>query len=155
PILDTQVERADAYERYMRHVLERPYLVGAHWFEHADEPAQGRFDGENDNWGIVNIHDDEYPELAARMRLGNGTIYQRGLAPPLIPTPTPTPGTVPQSCELDQYHGCRVLHVEGTGHFRTALIDGVWWLITPEGNAHFSAGVVGTRPEGDYAPSLD
>jgi hypothetical protein len=77
PTLATQAERAAAYERYMRHVLERPYMVGAHWFEYADEPAEGRFDGENDNWGIVNIEDDEYPELAARMRLVNGSLYGR------------------------------------------------------------------------------
>jgi hypothetical protein len=77
PTLATQTDRANAYEGYMRHVLERPYMVGAHWFEYTDEPAQGRFDGENDNWGIVNIQDDEYPEIEARMRLVNGSIYQR------------------------------------------------------------------------------
>jgi len=77
PILARQADRADAYERYMRRVLERPYMVGAHWFEYADEPAEGRFDGENDNWGIVNIEDVEYAELAARMRAVNGAFYQR------------------------------------------------------------------------------
>ena len=158
PVLDTQTERAAAYEGYMRHVLERPYMVGAHWFEYADEPAQGRFDGENDNWGIVNIQDDEYPELAAHMQLVNGSIYQRGLGTTTtrIPTPTPTPTATaaPRVCGVDRFQGCTAVHVEGTGHFRTALIDGVWWLVTPEGNAFFSAGVVGTRPEGDYVPAL-
>jgi agarase len=77
PVLATQAERAAAYEQYMRHVLARPYLVGAHWFEYADEPAEGRFDGENDNWGIVNINDVEYPELAAHMQLLDSVIYQR------------------------------------------------------------------------------
>jgi hypothetical protein len=77
PTLATQADRAAAYEGYMRHVLQRPYLVGAHWFQYTDQPAQGRFDGENNNWGIVNVHDDEYPELAARMRLVNAAIYQR------------------------------------------------------------------------------
>jgi hypothetical protein len=77
PTLATQADRAAAYEGYMRHVLQRSYLVGAHWFEYVDEPAQGRFDGENSNWGIVSIEDDEYPELAARMRVVNASIYQR------------------------------------------------------------------------------
>jgi len=77
PTLATQVERAAAYDAYMQRVLERPYMVGAHWFKYADEPAQGRADGENDNWGIVNVDDVEYPDLAARMRLVNGSIYQR------------------------------------------------------------------------------
>ncbi len=77
PKLATQSDRAAAYERYMRRVLERPYLVGAHWFQYADQPAEGRFDGENDNWGIVDINDSEYRELAASMRLVNGSLYQR------------------------------------------------------------------------------
>src|SRR5262249_26970355 len=34
------------------------------------------------------------------------------------------------------------------------LIDGVWWLITPAGNAFFSAGVNHITPDGDYAPAL-
>ena len=77
PTLATQTERAGAYESYMRHVLERPYMVGAHWFEYADEPATGRFDGENDNWGIVDIEDNEYTELAGRMQQVNATLYAR------------------------------------------------------------------------------
>ena len=77
PKLATQTERAASYESYMRRVLQRPYMVGAHWFEYTDQPAEGRFDGENDNWGIVDIHDGEYQELAARMKLVNDSLYQR------------------------------------------------------------------------------
>src|SRR5262249_25096978 len=57
PILQTQAERADRWEWYMRQVLARPYLVGAHWFEWCDEPVGGRFDGENSNLGIVTVED--------------------------------------------------------------------------------------------------
>ena len=67
PTLATQSERADAYERYARSVLARPYIVGLHWFEYADQPVHGRFDGEDDNWGFVNIRDDLYPEMFLRM----------------------------------------------------------------------------------------
>lgn len=74
-VLATQAERADRYESYMDRVLARPYLVGAHWFEYVDEPAEGRFDGENDNFGIVDIRDDEYAELAERMRAVNTAMY--------------------------------------------------------------------------------
>lgn len=77
PKLETQTERAAKYEAYMRRVLERPYMVGAHWFEYADQPAEGRFDGENDNWGIVNIRDVEYSELAAAMQRVDASIYNR------------------------------------------------------------------------------
>ena len=82
PVLATQADRADAYARYLQNLLARPYVVGAHWFEYADEPSTGRFDGENDNWGIVDIHDDEYTALATRMQEVNGGIYQRPLSTP-------------------------------------------------------------------------
>lgn len=67
PILATQTDRADAYERYALSVLERPYIVGLHWFEYADQPITGRFDGEDDNWGFVSLADDLYPEMFLRM----------------------------------------------------------------------------------------
>jgi hypothetical protein len=54
--------------------------VGAHWFEYADEPATGRFDGEDDNWGLVDVHDDLYPALFVRMWGVNGGLYPRRLA---------------------------------------------------------------------------
>jgi len=41
-------------------------VVGYHWFEHADEPAEGRFDGENSNYGLVNIRDEPWSILVAR-----------------------------------------------------------------------------------------
>lgn len=78
PTLSTQDERADAYERYMREVLRRPFIVGAHWFEYADQPAAGRVqDGENNNFGIVDINDDLYAELATRMRRLSERFYAR------------------------------------------------------------------------------
>ena len=42
-------------------------MVGYHWFEHADQPAEGRFDGENSNYGTVTIEDDPYVELTETM----------------------------------------------------------------------------------------
>jgi len=79
PVLATQTERADGYGTYLRRVLTRPYLVGAHWFEHCDEPATGRFDGENNNFGIVDINDDPWTELNQRMRTVNRDAAARRL----------------------------------------------------------------------------
>ena len=53
----TQAERADAFRRYATAALRHPSIVGYHWFEHADQPAEGRFDGENSNFGTVTIED--------------------------------------------------------------------------------------------------
>ena len=82
PTLATQAERADAFSTYMRRAVQRPYVVGTHWFKHADEPIEGRSDGENDNWGIVDLHDDPYVALDDRMRALNlDTPSRRVLVP--------------------------------------------------------------------------
>ena len=82
-ILKTQQQRADRYEHYMRQALEIPEVVGAHWFCHADQPAGGRFDGENSNFGIVNIADDPYEALVDRMGTVARDLYRRGRSRPL------------------------------------------------------------------------
>ena len=51
PRVESQVERAQCFERYVTAALRKPAVVGYHWFEHADQPAEGRFDGENSNFG--------------------------------------------------------------------------------------------------------
>ncbi len=66
PILDTQTDRADAYEEKFQAMLDRPWFVGQHWFLYADQPPEGRFDGEDNNFGIVNEEDDPYTELTER-----------------------------------------------------------------------------------------
>ena len=67
----TQTERAAAYRRFVTTALSKPTIVGFHWFEHADQPAEGRFDGENSNFGIVSINDEVYAELAQVMKSVN------------------------------------------------------------------------------------
>jgi agarase len=81
--LDTQAERADAYERYQREVLSRPYMIGTHWHQYVDQPATGRGDGENSSrFGVVTIEDEPYPELTQRMTEMNALVSQRPIAPP-------------------------------------------------------------------------
>jgi hypothetical protein len=71
PRLPTQAGRARGFEHYVSVGLMQPQLVGYHWFEHADQPAEGRFDGENSNFGTVTINDDEYEELTHAMTVMN------------------------------------------------------------------------------------
>jgi hypothetical protein len=71
PLVSTQSERAAAYRRYATAALARPSMVGFHWFEHADQPAEGRFDGENSNFGVVSINDEVYEELTQAMKSVN------------------------------------------------------------------------------------
>jgi hypothetical protein len=71
PLVASQAERAAGFERYVMAALRKPALVGYHWFEHADQPAEGRFDGENSNFGAVSINDEVYADLTRRMALVN------------------------------------------------------------------------------------
>ena len=71
PVVATQSERAAAFTHYVTEGLRRRTLVGYHWFEHADQPAEGRFDGENSNFGTVTIDDDVYQELTNAMTAVN------------------------------------------------------------------------------------
>jgi agarase len=71
PVVASQAERAACFERYVMAALRKSALVGYHWFEHADQPAEGRFDGENSNFGTVSINDEVYVDLTRRMTLVN------------------------------------------------------------------------------------
>ncbi|HKX61147.1 MAG TPA: hypothetical protein VJS65_04875, partial [Verrucomicrobiae bacterium] len=43
--------------------LKAPYVIGADWFQYFDEPTHGRYDGENFNFGLVDIHNRPYELL--------------------------------------------------------------------------------------------
>jgi agarase len=72
----SQKERAKCFELYVTTVLHNPAVVGYHWFEHADQPAEGRFDGEDSNYGTVTIEDDPYAELTETMTRVNAAAEQ-------------------------------------------------------------------------------
>ncbi|MGA2585073.1 MAG: sugar-binding protein [Tepidisphaeraceae bacterium] len=60
-----QQARADGYRLMTTRLARVPYVVGADWFQWSDEPPSGRSpDGEDVNFGIVDIHDREYQQLA-------------------------------------------------------------------------------------------
>jgi len=65
--VETQDDRARHFEQYVTKLMSLPYAVGFHWFEYADEPAEGRFDGENSNYGLVNIKDEPWEILIQKM----------------------------------------------------------------------------------------
>ena len=63
PLVATQKERAAGFRTTLQQLLNIPYLVGADWFQYYDQPTHGRFDGENFNFGLVDIHDRPYEPL--------------------------------------------------------------------------------------------
>lgn len=71
PKVSDQAARARSYTRYVTELESLPEAVGYHWFEWCDEPKQGRFDGENSNYGLVNIHDEPYSQFVAAVTAAN------------------------------------------------------------------------------------
>jgi hypothetical protein len=63
PLVNTQAERARSASATLQSLARLPYVVGADWFQYADEPKFGRTDGENYNFGLVDINDEPYEEL--------------------------------------------------------------------------------------------
>jgi len=63
PVVATQAHRAETFRRTLATLAELPYVVGADWFQYSDEPTHGRADGENFNFGLVDIHDRPYAEM--------------------------------------------------------------------------------------------
>ena len=65
PVVTTQKERAAGFRNTVEALLRTPYVVGADWFQYYDEPTHGRFDGENYDFGLVDIHNRPYEPLTA------------------------------------------------------------------------------------------
>ena len=65
PVVSTQKERAVGFRTTLEALLKIPYVIGADWFQYYDEPTHGRYDGENFNFGLVDIHDRPYETLTA------------------------------------------------------------------------------------------
>ncbi len=71
PRVADQAARARAYTNFVTWLESLPEAVGFHWFEWCDEPVQGRFDGENSNYGLVNIKDQPYTEFVKAVKAAN------------------------------------------------------------------------------------
>jgi hypothetical protein len=82
----TQRERARGAARAAQLLAAAPNVIGLHWFQYADEPTGGRADGEDYNFGLVDIDDRPYAELIQALRPSN-RLARWGMARPLAPTP--------------------------------------------------------------------
>jgi agarase len=70
-VYPTQAARALAYTDYIAPLYEdAPWVVGDEWFEYVDEPQGGRVpDGENNNFGLVNVENQPYEDLVTQMEI--------------------------------------------------------------------------------------
>ncbi len=97
-VVMTQVQRAANYKAFMLDLLTEPVVIGAHWFEWADQSPQGRFDGEDSNYGIVDIKHGRYDAMIAAMHEVSGQVasIRAGTLKP-VPTEAPAPKRVTYS----------------------------------------------------------
>ena len=65
PVVDTQKERARGFRNTVQLLLKTPYVVGADWFQYYDESTHGRFDGENFDFGLVDIYGRPYEAITS------------------------------------------------------------------------------------------
>jgi hypothetical protein len=75
PIVADEAARAKAYTDYVTWIESLPEAVGYHWFEWVDQPKEGRFDGENMNYGLIDIHDHPYQGLVDAVAKANAVAW--------------------------------------------------------------------------------
>jgi hypothetical protein len=76
PKVPSQQARAKAYTDYVTWLESLPEAVGYHWFEWVDEPKEGRFDGEDSNYGLVDVNDVPYKEFVEAVKAANAAALE-------------------------------------------------------------------------------
>jgi hypothetical protein len=69
--VDTQAERAAGAAAAAANFAAVPEILGTDWFQYYDYPVGGRADAEDYNFGLVDIRDRPYEELAAALGAAN------------------------------------------------------------------------------------
>ena len=92
PVVASQPERAAALSHTLQTLIGIPYVLGADWFQYFDEPRHGRGDGENFNFGLVDIGNRPYAEVTSAMAASDWTDLK---ARPAGPQPDASGGVPP------------------------------------------------------------
>lgn len=69
--VDTQAERAAGAAAATRNFAKIPEVIGSHWFQYYDHPKGGRPDGEDYDFGLVDINDVRYRRLTEALTSAN------------------------------------------------------------------------------------
>jgi hypothetical protein len=81
----TQAERARGAMAAAERFAREPQIAGMHWFQYYDHPQGGRDDGEDYNFGLVDINDRPYKRLVvalSRMNARLADIHQQARPAP-------------------------------------------------------------------------
>jgi hypothetical protein len=74
--VDTQAERAAGASAATENFAAIPEIIGAHWFQYYDHPKGGRPDGEDYDFGLVDINDEPYRRLTTALATANRRAYE-------------------------------------------------------------------------------
>src|SRR5947199_8278935 len=89
----TQAERARGAAAATRNFAARPEIVGAQWLQYYDHPKGGRSDGEDYNFGLVDLDDRPYEQLTEALGRANARLAAcprpARVAPPRPPAAPP------------------------------------------------------------------
>ncbi len=69
--VDTQAERAAGAAAATENFAAIPEVIGAQWFQYYDHPKGGRADGEDYDFGLVDINDRPYRRLTEALSIAN------------------------------------------------------------------------------------
>jgi hypothetical protein len=85
PTVDNQKNRGEALSNTLRALARLSYVIGADWFQYYDEPPHGRkLDGEDYNFGLVDIHNRPYADVTAAFASVNLHSLKSSAPPPRI-----------------------------------------------------------------------
>jgi agarase len=71
PLLPTQQARAQAYAEFVNSVVRLPGAIGYNFYGYMDSPKEGRFDGDNSNYGLVDNRDNPYKDFVQGVTQAN------------------------------------------------------------------------------------
>jgi hypothetical protein len=91
----TQEERAAGAAAATRNFAAIPEVIGIHWFQYYDHPKGGRADGEDYDFGLVDIDDRPYEQLTSALAAANLRIPEIHTEAGVDPRPTTKPDGTP------------------------------------------------------------
>lgn len=69
-------ERTKAMKNYYKDAMKSPLIIGAHWFQYADQYTSGRFDGENGALGFIDICETPKYDMASALNEMSRKMYK-------------------------------------------------------------------------------
>ncbi|HEX3881777.1 MAG TPA: hypothetical protein VHW66_03900 [Stellaceae bacterium] len=94
--VETQAQRAAGAAAATDNFAEIPEVLGSHWFQYYDHPKGGRPDGEDYDFGLVDVNDQPYEKLTAALTAANAKAADIH-AKATIPAPETDPITIPHA----------------------------------------------------------